>query len=65
MSTFNEQKSVSLPMTTPEKMVNLPVTTPEKTVHPSMTTLAFKSESGNKNFSDGQAKLWLTDDLSR
>jgi hypothetical protein len=46
MSTFNEQKSVSLPMTTPEKMVNLPVTTPnlpvntlEKTVHPSMTTL--------------------------
>jgi len=46
MSTFNEQKSVNLPMTTPEKMVNLPVTTPnlpvntlEKTVHPSMTTL--------------------------
>ena len=39
MSTFNEQKSVSLPMTTPEKTVNLPVTTLEKTVHPSMTTL--------------------------
>ena len=75
MSTFNEQKSVSLPMTTPEKMVNpsmttpektvnLPVTTLEKTVHPSMTTLTFKSESGNKNFSDGLAKLWLTDDLT-
>jgi len=40
------------------------VTTLEKTVHPSMTTLTFKSESGNKNFSDGLAKLWLTDDLT-
>jgi hypothetical protein len=71
MSTFNEQKSVNLPMTTPnlsmttlEKTVNLSMTTLEKTVNSSMTTLAFKSESGNKNFSDGLAKLWLTDDLT-